>query len=129
MVRQSIAFLADGLLSRGATAATPLVIEHGDDHVVARFENLDVATLRLPDGTSLVPRGFFSNEPVPAGIEAGSGQVVLTGYLDRHADRNLEVRLIVDGSAFMGRFLFEMSLDLTDGTGSALINGVPYAST
>jgi hypothetical protein len=128
LVQQASLMLADVLFSQHVVVAS-IKVEGVGDRAIARFEKLDLALILLPDGMSLLElgmrEGFISRK---VGQNATKGRVVLTGYLDKSNGRDLSVRMIVDGTDFLGRFLFELQLDTVNEKWKAQINGVPYTS-
>jgi len=128
LVQQASLMLADVFFSQKVVVPT-VKVEGVGSRAVARFDKLDLALVLLPDGMSLlelgIREGFISRK---VGQNATKGRVVLTGYLDQSNGRDLAVRLIVDGTDFLGRFLFELQLDTANGKWKAQINGVPYTS-
>ncbi|PKL13120.1 MAG: hypothetical protein CVV52_07285 [Spirochaetae bacterium HGW-Spirochaetae-8] len=128
LVQQTSLMLAEVLFAQKVVVPS-VKVEGVGSRAIARFDKLDLALVLLPDGMSLLDLGIregFINRKI--GQNATKGRVVLTGYLDQSNGRDLSVRLIVDGSDFLGRFLFELQLDTATGKWKAQINGVPYNS-
>jgi hypothetical protein len=125
--RSSTLLLTEALFYRKASS-TAVRIEGTGTKLTARFDKLDLSQVLFPDGMSVLDWGMEMGLIPQKDNPLQDQRIILTGYLDQSSGKDLNVRLIVDGTDFYGRFLFEMEMDTIKGEWSVRINGVPYYS-
>ncbi len=125
--RSSSLLLTEALFYR--EASSPAVrMEGSGNELIARFEMLDIAQVNLANGMSVLEWGIEKGLIPQKDSPTQDQRIILTGFLDQSSGKVLNVRLIVDGTDFYGRFLFEMEMNTIKGEWSVRINGVPYYS-
>ncbi len=125
--RSSSLLLTEALFFREASSDA-VRIEGAGTELIARFDKLDLSQVVFSNGMSVLDWGMEMGLLPQKDSPTQDQRIILTGYLDQSSGKDLNVRLIVDGTDFYGRFLFEMEMDTIKGEWSVRINGVPYYS-